>query len=59
MAEYDRQNLVYEKEHLLINGPGKYRDYNFYEVCGKTIVGKAKGQANNEAPPINIKSLLP
>ncbi|MEY8214140.1 MAG: NADH-quinone oxidoreductase subunit NuoI [Colwellia sp.] len=59
MAEYDRQNLVYEKEHLLISGPGKYHDYNFYQVCGKAIEGKAKGQGNNEAPPIDIKSLLP
>jgi ferredoxin len=24
MAEFNRQNLVYEKEHLLISGPGKY-----------------------------------
>jgi len=59
MCEYDRQNLVYEKDHLLINGPGKYHDYNFYRVAGMAIAGKPKGAAQNEAQPINVKSLLP
>ncbi len=34
MAEYDRQNMVYEKEHLLISGEGKYHGYNFYKIAG-------------------------
>jgi NADH-quinone oxidoreductase subunit I len=59
MSEYDRQNMVYEKEHLLIDGVGKYHDYNFYRVAGKAIANKDKGQALNEAEPINVKSLLP
>ncbi len=59
MAEYDRQNLVYEKEHLLISGPGKYHDYNFYKISGKSVNGKMKGEAHNELPPINVRSLLP
>jgi NADH-quinone oxidoreductase subunit I len=59
MGEYDRQNLVYEKEHLLISGTGKYHDYNFYRVAGLAIAGKPKGAAQNEAQPINVKSLLP
>ncbi|OUS39707.1 NADH-quinone oxidoreductase subunit I ['Osedax' symbiont bacterium Rs2_46_30_T18] len=59
MAEYDRQNLLYRKEHLLIDGSGKYHDYNFYQVSGKQIAGKAKGEADNELPPVDIKSLLP
>lgn len=59
MAEYDRQNMVYEKEHLLIDGPGKYPDYSFYTIAGKAIGGKDKGQALNEAPPVDVKSLLP
>ena len=59
MAEFNRQNLVYEKEHLLISGPGKYPDYNFYRVSGLAIAGKAKGTAQNEAAPVNVKSLLP
>ena len=59
MSEYNRQNMVYEKEDLMINGPGKYHDYNFYRVAGKSIGGKAKGEAENEAQPIDVKSLLP
>ena len=59
MAEFNRQNLVYEKEHLLISGPGKYPDYNFYRVSGMAIAGKPKGAAQSEAAPINVKSLLP
>ncbi|MBA6328431.1 NADH-quinone oxidoreductase subunit NuoI [Colwellia sp. MB02u-6] len=59
LAEYDRQNLVYEKQHLLINGPGKYPDYSFYQQSGIAILGKGKGQAEQERPPIDIKGLMP
>lgn len=59
MCEYDRQNMVYEKEHLLIDGPGKYHDYNFYRVAGLQIAGKDKGEAQHEAEPVNVRSLLP
>jgi NADH-quinone oxidoreductase subunit I len=59
MGEYDRQNLVYEKEDLLINGPGKHHDYNFYRVAGLSIGGKDKGEAEREDPPVDIRSLLP
>jgi len=59
MGEYDRQNLVYRKEHLLISGTGKYHDYSFYQISGKAIEGKDKGQGENEQPPVDIRSLLP
>ncbi len=59
MAEYDRQNLVYEKEHLLISGTGKVPEYNFYRVAGLAIAGKPKGAAAHEAPPVDVKGLLP
>ena len=59
MGEYHRQNLVYEKEDLLISGTGKYPDYNFYRVAGVAIGGKGKGEAENEAPPVDLHSLLP
>ena len=59
MCEYDRQNLVYEKEDLLISGPGKYHDYNFYKVSGLAIGGKDKGEAENEEPPVDVRGLMP
>jgi len=59
MSEYDRQNLVYEKEDLLISGTGKYPDYNFYRVSGLAIPGKDKGEAEHEETPIDTRSLLP
>jgi NADH-quinone oxidoreductase subunit I len=59
MSEYERANMVYEKEDLLISGPGKYHDYDFYRVAGLAIGGKDKGEAENEAPPKDVRDLLP
>ncbi len=59
MSEYVRQNMVYEKEDLLIDGQGKYHGYNFYRVAGYSVGGKEKGQAENEEQPFDIRSLLP
>jgi NADH-quinone oxidoreductase subunit I len=59
MGEYVRQNLVYEKEDLLIAGTGKYAEYDFYRVAGLAIGGKDKGEAENEAPPRDVRTLLP
>ena len=51
-----RADMVYEKEDLLIWGPGKYHDYDFYRVAGLAIGGKDKGEAENEAPPGTSRS---
>jgi len=59
MGEYDRRNLVYEKEDLLISGEGKYHGYNFYRVAGLSIGGKDKGEAENEEPPVDPRGLMP
>lgn len=59
MVEAKRQNLVYEKEDLLISGPGKQPGYNYYKVAGLSIGGKDKGQAEREDPPVDVKTLLP
>ncbi|MCS5582474.1 MAG: NADH-quinone oxidoreductase subunit I, partial [Pseudomonadales bacterium] len=31
----------------------------FYNVSGKSIEDKDKGEARNEAPPVDVRSLLP
>jgi NADH-quinone oxidoreductase subunit I len=59
MGEYQRTNLVYEKDDLLISGQGKYPGYNFYRVAGLAIGDKDKGEAENERPPVDVRSLLP
>ena len=59
MCEYERPSMVYEKEDLLIAGTGKYRDYDFYRVAGLAVGGKDKGEAENEAPPVDLHDLLP
>lgn len=59
MSEYRRQNMVYEKDDLLVDGPGKFPDYDFYRVAGLAIRSKDKGEAENEEPPIDPRSLLP
>jgi NADH-quinone oxidoreductase subunit I len=58
MGEYRRSNLVYEKEDLLISGPGKYPDYNFYRQAGVAVV-QGKGEGAGESRPIDVHSLLP
>jgi NADH-quinone oxidoreductase subunit I len=59
MSEYQRPNLVYEKEDLLIDGEGKYPGYNFYRTAGLKIGGKDTGEADREEPPVDLLSLVP
>ena len=59
MSEYNRNNMVYEKENLLIDGEGKYHGYNYYNVSGMAIGGKGKGEALREEKPSDPKTLLP
>jgi len=58
MGEYDRQNMVYEKENLLISGEGKYHGYNFYKVAGVDMGVKKIGEGENEEPPVDLKNLI-
>jgi len=59
MSEYLRPNLVYEKEDLLIEGTGKYPDYNFYRIAGLAIKNRDKGQGDEEEPPVSVRSIMP
>ncbi|MCR3755213.1 MAG: NADH:quinone oxidoreductase subunit I [Candidatus Westeberhardia cardiocondylae] len=59
MSEFNRQDLIYEKQDLLISGTGKYTKYNFYNKTGIKIKGKNKGEAKNETKPIDTKKILP
>lgn len=59
MGEYDRRNLLYEKEHLLVDGPGKHPDYDYWKLCGVAVEGKDTGQGVGEAPPVDPRGLLP
>ena len=59
MADYERAELVYDKEDLLIAGEGKHPGYRYWSVEGKAIAGKDKGEAANEAKPVNLKGLRP
>jgi NADH-quinone oxidoreductase subunit I len=59
MGEWKRKSLVYEKEDLLISGPGKYHDYSFWRVSGVAIEGKGKGEGVGEEEPVDVKELLP
>jgi NADH-quinone oxidoreductase subunit I len=59
LAEYRRDSLVYEKEHLTIAGEGKYPGYRYWSVAGKAIAGKAEGEAVDEAPPTDLRDLRP
>ncbi|WWP00222.1 MAG: NADH-quinone oxidoreductase subunit NuoI [Candidatus Dasytiphilus stammeri] len=57
MGEFKRKDLVYEKEDLLISGPGKYPDYNFYRIAGVALKNELSGE--NQLDPIDVKCLLP
>ena len=60
MSEYKRQNLVYNKEDLLISGQGKYHGYSYYQQASVSIKGKGKGEGDQDRnPPVDMKSLMP
>jgi NADH-quinone oxidoreductase subunit I len=59
MADYRRQDLVYEKHDLTIAGQGKVPGYNFYRVAGLDVGVKPTGSGEGERPPVDVRSLMP
>lgn len=59
MSDFKRDDLVYEKSDLLISGPGKYLEYNFYKISGISSLNKKKGESDYEVKPVSVKNLLP
>src|SRR5258707_6172028 len=51
MSEYKRQNLVYEKQDLLISGTAKYPPYSFYRSAGPANGGKDNCASDHKEPP--------
>ncbi len=58
MAETEPQGLIYEKEDLLIDGPGKYPDYSFWDEAGVAVT-HALGQGRQDQPVSDPRSNLP
>ncbi len=59
MSEFQRKNLVYEKEDLLVQGEGKYPGYDFYSVAGHRPLPIGKAPAAERRAPVDPRSLLP
>ncbi|WP_367670661.1 NADH-quinone oxidoreductase subunit NuoI [Sodalis-like secondary symbiont of Drepanosiphum platanoidis] len=59
MSEFKRKDLLYKKKNLLISGPGKYPDYDFYKKSGINFSKKNKKLSKNKFSPISVKNLLP
>ncbi|MDD2851800.1 MAG: NADH-quinone oxidoreductase subunit NuoI [Desulfuromonadaceae bacterium] len=58
ICERDIMALVYEKEHLLIDGCGKSSEYNYYRHAGIGVT-QPRGTGNEERLPVDVRGLLP
>lgn len=59
MAETHPMDLVYEKKDLLIDGPGKYPDYSFWEQAGVAVTHALGKGAQDGGAPSDPRSNLP
>jgi NADH-quinone oxidoreductase subunit I len=59
MSETRRQDMVYEKEDLLISGCGKYPGYSFYRIAGVPIRGKGKGEGDEDEAAVDVRGVMP
>jgi NADH-quinone oxidoreductase subunit I len=58
MAETTREDLIYEKEDLLVPHGGKYPDYSFWQEAGVDVT-HAMGRGQQDRPPEDPRSNLP
>ncbi|WP_343190053.1 NADH-quinone oxidoreductase subunit NuoI [Buchnera aphidicola] len=60
LADYKKENLIYEKEDLVIPSQGKYLDYDFYKVSGVNTKNKNISIKNNKSIDyVDTKKILP
>ena len=58
MGEYNRQNLVYEKEDLLISGPGNIRAIISSGSPGWRSAAKTRARPKTRTPPVDLREPL-
>ncbi|VFP83589.1 NADH-quinone oxidoreductase subunit NuoI [Buchnera aphidicola] len=60
LSEFKRKKLIYEKKDLLISGPGKFPEYNFYSVSGvKNNIESHDIDSKKILNCVDVTSLLP
>jgi NADH-quinone oxidoreductase subunit I len=58
MSELDGRDLIYEKKDLLIDGPGKYPEYSFWDEAGVPVT-HAMGRGLQDEGVDDPRSNLP
>ncbi|AEH39699.1 NADH dehydrogenase I chain I [Buchnera aphidicola (Cinara tujafilina)] len=60
LSDFSKKYLIYKKKDLLISGPGKYHDYDFYSVSGVNINDNLKNNSSEKIlNTVDTTSLLP
>ncbi|VFP78090.1 NADH-quinone oxidoreductase subunit I [Buchnera aphidicola (Cinara cuneomaculata)] len=60
LSEFKRKKLVYDKKNLLISGPGKFPEYNFYSISGIKNNNKSHDTSSKKILNcVDVTSLLP
>ena len=58
MSEYTRDDLIYEKEDLLVDHGGKFPDYHYWQQAGVNVT-HAMGHGAQDRPPDDPRGNLP
>ncbi|WP_343188321.1 NADH-quinone oxidoreductase subunit NuoI [Buchnera aphidicola (Ceratoglyphina bambusae)] len=59
LSDYKKEDLIYEKEDLLISGTGKYPDYDFYSVSGIKANSNNFNKNKKIIDCVDTKKILP